>query len=155
MLFAIGIRFVGKTVAEKLARHFKTMDTLARATYEQLLEAPEVGEKIAQSVFDFFHRKENLREVERLKKAGLQFESAFKEPEKLSNALDGKSFVISGTFQNYERDQLKDVIVANGGSAGFPLDLVVGGFPGRQTGREVSREGNAQTGRFLVGFALQ
>src|SRR5258706_9854897 len=131
MLFAIGIRFVGKTVAEKLARHFKTMDTLARATYEQLLEAPEVGEKIAQSVFDFFHRKENLREVERLKKAGLQFESAFKEPEKLSNALDGKSFVISGTFQNYERDQLKDVIVANGGkvlsSVSKKLDFLLAG----------------------------
>ena len=131
VLFAIGIRFVGKTVAEKLARHFKNMDTLAHATYEQLLEAPEVGEKIAQSVFDFFHRKESLREVERLKKAGLQFESSFKEPEKVSNTLDGKSFVISGTFQNYERDQLKDVIIANGGkvlsSVSKKLDFLLAG----------------------------
>lgn len=131
VLFAIGIRFVGKTVAEKLARHFKNMDALAQASYEQLLEAPEVGEKIAQSVFDFFHRKESLREVERLKKAGLQFESSFKEPEKVSNALDGKSFVISGTFQNYERDQLKDVIIANGGkvlsSVSKKLDFLLAG----------------------------
>jgi DNA ligase (NAD+) len=131
VLFAIGIRFVGKTVAEKLARHFKTMDTLAEASYEQLLEAPEVGEKIAQSVFDFFKRKESQREITRLKKAGLQFESDFKEPEKVSNALDGKSFVISGTFQNYERDQLKDVIIANGGkvlsSVSGKLDFLVAG----------------------------
>lgn len=131
VLFAIGIRFVGKTVAEKLARHFKNMDALAHATYEQLLEAPEVGEKIAQSVFDFFQRKESQREVGRLKKAGLQFESSFKEPEKVSHALDGKSFVISGTFQNYERDQLKDVIIAHGGkvlsSVSGKLDFLVAG----------------------------
>lgn len=131
VLFAIGIRFVGKTVAEKLARHFKNMDALVHASYEQLLEAPEVGEKIAQSVFDFFKRKENQREIARLKKAGLQFESSFKEPEKVSNALDGKSFVISGTFQNYERDQLKDVIAAHGGkvlsSVSGKLDFLVAG----------------------------
>jgi DNA ligase (NAD+) len=131
VLFAIGIRFVGKTVAEKLARHFKNMESLAQASYEQLLEAPEVGEKIAQSVFDFFKRKESQREITRLKKAGLQFESSFKEPEKVSNALDGKSFVISGTFQNYERDQLKDVIIANGGkvlsSVSGKLDFLVAG----------------------------
>ncbi len=116
VLFAIGIRFVGKTVAEKLAKHFKNIDHLAQANYEQLIEAPEVGEKIAQSVFDFFKSKENQREILRLKKAGLQLQSNFKEPEKLSNVLDGKSFVISGTFQNFERDQLKDAILANGGT---------------------------------------
>jgi len=131
VLFAIGIRFVGKTVAEKLARHFKNMDTLSHASYEQLLEAPEVGEKIAQSVSEFFKRKESLREIERLQKAGLQFESLFKEPEKVSNALDGKSFVISGTFQRYERDQLKDVIIANSGkvlsSVSKKLDFLLAG----------------------------
>ncbi|GHN00922.1 DNA ligase [Cytophagales bacterium WSM2-2] len=131
VLFAIGIRFVGKTVAEKLARHFKNMDALAQATYDQLLEAPEVGEKIAQSVSEFFKQKENRREIDRLRKAGLQFESSFKEPEKVSNALEGKSFVISGTFQNYERDELKDVIVAHGGkvlsSVSKKLDFLVAG----------------------------
>jgi DNA ligase (NAD+) len=131
VLFGIGIRFVGKTVAEKLARYFKTIDNLAHATYEQLLEAPEVGEKIAQSVFDYFRNKESQKEIERLKAAGLQFESSFKEPEKVSNSLDGKSFVISGTFQHYERDELKDVIIAHGGkvlsSVSGKLDYLVAG----------------------------
>jgi DNA ligase (NAD+) len=131
VLFAIGIRFVGKTVAEKLARHFKRIDSLALASYEQLMDTPEVGEKIAQSVFDFFRDKENQREIARLRKAGLQFESSFKEPDKVSNVLDGKSFVISGTFQNYDRDQLKDVIIAHGGkvlsSVSGKLDFLLAG----------------------------
>lgn len=131
VLFGIGIRFVGKTVAEKLARYFKTIDNLASATYEQLLEAPEVGEKIAQSVLEFFREEENRKEIERLKAAGLQFESSFKEPEKVSSSLDGKSFVISGTFQRYERDQLKDLIIAHGGkvlsSVSGKLDYLVAG----------------------------
>jgi len=131
VLFAIGIRFVGKTVAEKLAKHFKSIDNLAQASYDQLIEAPEVGEKIAQSVFDFFRDKENQKEIARLKKAGLQLVSSFKEPEKISNALDGKSFVISGIFEHYERDQLKDVIIAHGGkvlsSVSGKLDFLLAG----------------------------
>jgi len=115
VLFAIGIRFVGKTVAEKLARHFKNIDTLAMASYEALVGAPEVGEKIAQSVVEFFKNAENKREIERLKNAGLQFESALKEAEKESDILGNKSFVISGVFQNYEREQLQDIILKNGG----------------------------------------
>jgi DNA ligase (NAD+) len=115
VLFAIGIRYVGKTVAEKLARHFKTMDNLKKATFDELRAAPEVGERIAASVVDFFSDKDNQREVERLRKAGLNLESSAKEPEKVSDVLQGKSFVISGTFQNYERDQLHDVIIAHGG----------------------------------------
>lgn len=115
VLFGIGIRYVGKTVAEKLTRHFKTMTALSQASYEQLLEAPEVGEKIAQSVVEFFRDEENLREITRLEKSGLQFVSTQKETEKISNLLNEQSFVISGVFQNYERDQLKDIIVANGG----------------------------------------
>ena len=131
MLFGIGIRFVGKTVAEKLAKHFKTMGNLRQATYEQLLEAPEVGEKIAQSVVTYFKDADNLNEIERLTKAGLQFESTQKEAEKLSNLLGDKSFVISGVFQNYERDQLKDIIIANGGrvlsSISGKLDFLLAG----------------------------
>lgn len=115
VLFGIGIRFVGKTVAEKLAGYFKSIDGLSMATYEQLLQAPEVGEKIAQSVVNYFAEKENQREVQRLKEAGLQMESNQTEPEKISNSLGDHSFVISGTFTNYERDQLKDIIIANGG----------------------------------------
>jgi DNA ligase (NAD+) len=115
VLFAIGIRYVGRTVAEKLARYFKTIDNLSQATLEQLLQAPEVGGKIAQSVFDFFRNSENKKEISRLKKAGLQLESTAKEPEKESDILDSKSFVISGTFEKYEREELQDIILKNGG----------------------------------------
>ncbi|MFZ6013306.1 MAG: NAD-dependent DNA ligase LigA [Bacteroidota bacterium] len=115
VLFAIGIRYVGKTVAEKLARYFKNIDNLMNASLEELLQAPEVGEKIAQSVFEFFRKPESRKEVERLKAAGLKFVSDQKEPERESNVLNDKSFVISGTFERYERDDLKDIILKNGG----------------------------------------
>lgn len=131
VLFAIGIRHVGKTVAEKLARHFKTMDKLAQATREEILEAPEVGEIIADSVVGFFRDKANQREIARLRDAGLQFESTYKEAEKVSDVLDGKSFVVSGTFEHYERDEIKDVIVAHGGKVlsgvSGKLDFLVAG----------------------------
>lgn len=131
VLFGIGIRYVGKTVAEKLARHFKNMDALSTATYEQLLEAPEVGEKIAQSVVEFFKDAESLNEISRLKNAGLQMESALQQAQAVSDALSGKSFVVSGTFQNYEREQLKEVIVSHGGkvlsSVSAKLDFLLAG----------------------------
>jgi DNA ligase (NAD+) len=131
VLFGIGIRYVGKTVAEKLAKHFKNIDNLSKATYEELLAAPEVGEKIAQSVVAFFSNEENQREIQRLKQAGLQFESTLKEPEVESVVLGNKSFVISGVFQNYERDQLQDIIVKNGGrvlsSVSGKLDYLLAG----------------------------
>jgi len=123
VLFAIGIRYVGATVAQKLARHFKSMDRLETATLEDLLQAPEVGEKIAESVKEFFADGYNRREISRLKKAGLNFVSDAKEPEKVSDSLGGKSFVISGTFEKYERDELKDIIIANGGKV---LSVVTG-----------------------------
>lgn len=115
VLFAIGIRYVGKTVAEKLARYFRSIDKIAAASVEELLAAPEIGEKIAQSIYDFFQNPENQREIKRLVDAGLRFKSDAKEPEKESDVLSGKSFVISGTFENYERDQLQDIILKNGG----------------------------------------
>jgi DNA ligase (NAD+) len=115
VLFAIGIRYVGKTVAEKLARYFKTIDNLSKASFDELINAPEVGDKIARSVFDFFQKSENKQEISRLKKAGLKFESDEKEPEKESDILGNKSFVISGTFEKYERDQLQEIILKNGG----------------------------------------
>lgn len=115
VLFAIGIRYVGKTVAEKLARYFKSIDKIAHASVEELLAAPEIGEKIAQSIYHFFRNPENQREIKRLEKAGLQFQSNAKEPEKESDVLGGKSFVISGTFEHYERDQLQEIILKNGG----------------------------------------
>ncbi len=115
VLFAIGIRYVGKTVAEKLARYFKSIDQIAIATVDELLAAPEIGEKIAKSIYDFFQKPENRREIKRLMNAGLQFKTQAKEPEKESDVLGGKSFVISGTFERYERDQLQEIILKNGG----------------------------------------
>lgn len=131
VLFAIGIRYVGKTVAEKLARHFKNIDSIMTATFEQLLEAPEIGEKIAQSVIEFSRMPVHKKEIERLKKAGLQFQVVEKDVVMDSENLGGKSFVISGTFVKYERDELKDVILKNGGkvlsSISGKLDYVLAG----------------------------
>jgi len=131
VLFGIGIRYVGKTVAEKLARHFKTMHNLEQASYEALLETPEVGEKIAQSVVEFFKDTDNQNEVARLGQSGLQFESNQQEPALVSTVLADKSFVISGVFEHYERDQLKDIIIANGGkvlsSVSAKLDYLLAG----------------------------
>jgi DNA ligase (NAD+) len=131
VLFAIGIRYVGKTVAEKLARYFKTIEKVAAATKEELLAAPEIGEKIAQTVFDFFRDPQSQREIARLKAAGLHFESTAKEPEKESDVLGNKSFVISGVFEKYEREQLQDIILKNGGrvlsSVSGKLDYLLAG----------------------------
>lgn len=131
VLFAIGIRYVGKTVAEKLARHFKNIDAIMAANFDQLLETPEIGEKIAQSVIEFGRMPASKKEIERLKKAGLQFTVIEKEVVKDSDNLAGKSFVISGTFEKYERDELKDVIEKNGGkvlsSISGKLDYLLAG----------------------------
>lgn len=131
VLFAIGIRYVGKTVAEKLAFHFKTIENLSNATYEELLVAPEVGEKIAESVLHFFQEKNNRNKISRLKNSGLQLEVVEKLDEKESNVLNDKSFVISGVFQHLERDELKDIIIKNGGrvlsSVSGKLDYLLAG----------------------------
>ena len=131
VLFAIGIRYVGKTVAEKLARHFKSIDKIMEASKEELLAAPEVGDKIAQSVFQFFRKPESQKEIKRLRLSGLSMESTAKEPEKESDVLGNKSFVISGVFKNYEREQLQEIIIKNGGriisSVSGKLDYLLAG----------------------------
>ena len=131
VLFALGIRYVGQTVAAKLARHFRNIDNLANASVEELLAAPEVGEKIAQSIWSFFRDPENMREIERLKKTGLSFAAEEKTVPQVSNKLNNKSFVISGVFQKYERDELKELIVSNGGrvlsSVSGKLDYLLAG----------------------------
>jgi DNA ligase (NAD+) len=131
VLFAIGIRYVGSTVAEKLAKHFKNIDNIAKANYDKLIEAPEIGDKIALSILDFFKQKENLDFVNRFKKAGLQLEIEETELVKESNLLDGKSFVISGVFESFSRDELKNKIEKNGGkiisSISPKLDYLVAG----------------------------
>jgi len=114
VLFGMGIRFVGATVAEKLAAHFGSLDNIQNASNEALIQAPEIGEKIAWSVINFFQRPESLVFIEKLKLAGLQLEiPAGAEPE--SDKLAGLSFVISGVFTSFSREELQEKIKANGG----------------------------------------
>ncbi len=116
VLYAIGIRYVGETVAKKLAMHFRTMDALMQAGPEDLVQAEEIGEKIALSILDFLSQPENLKLLEELKDAGLQMEFAGEARlERLSNSLEGKSFVVSGVFSNFSRDDLKQLIEQHGG----------------------------------------
>lgn len=113
VLFAIGIRFVGETTAKILARQFKDIDSLIHADPEQLIEAEEVGEKIARSIIEYFADTENMRIIERLRSFGLQFQNQALEG--ATNRLAELNFVISGTFAHHSRDQLKELIERHGG----------------------------------------
>ncbi|MFN6379780.1 MAG: NAD-dependent DNA ligase LigA [Flavobacteriales bacterium] len=115
VLFALGIRFVGETVAKKLVKHFKNIDALQNASREALLEADEVGEKIADSILYYFSEEKNRTIVRRLREAGLQFESQVTESTAASEKLKGLTFVVSGVFTNFSRDGIKESIEANGG----------------------------------------
>ncbi len=131
VLFALGIRFVGKTVAEKLAIHFKNIDQLGLANHEELIAVPEIGERIANSVLAFMDDPENRLEISNLKQAGLNFQLKEGSMQLESTALDNKSFVISGVFVNFSRDELKQMIKANGGkvvsSISAKLDYLLAG----------------------------
>ncbi|MBE9464523.1 NAD-dependent DNA ligase LigA [Dyadobacter subterraneus] len=115
VLFGLGIRFVGATVAEKLASYFKNITALRSATYDDLINVPEIGGRIAQSVVAYFSLPENQLVMERLEKAGLQMTTDDKPVEMESNLLEGKTFVISGVFANFDRDELKHKIESNAG----------------------------------------
>jgi DNA ligase (NAD+) len=118
VLYAIGIRYVGETIAKKLALHFKNIDAIRNASEEELTAAPEIGDKIAESVVAFFKEKKHIKMVEQLREAGLNMEvSETSLPKKTSNKLDGLSFVVSGVFANFTRDGIKDVIEQNGGKS--------------------------------------
>ncbi len=114
VLYAIGIRHVGETTAKKIAKKVRTMDTLMSSSREQLLEIGEVGEIIADSIVEYFSDDKNRRIVERLRSAGLQFESS-QVAGVSGEKLKGLTFVISGVFTKHSRDQLKDMIEQNGG----------------------------------------
>jgi DNA ligase (NAD+) len=116
VLFGLGIRFVGETVAKKLAQAFKTMSALSTASLEALLLVDEIGEKIAQSILAYFGNQENLNLLAGLQAAGLQFEVLQKELQ--STILEGKTCVISGTFETFSRDEIKDLVELNGGKIG-------------------------------------
>jgi DNA ligase (NAD+) len=115
VLFALGIRFVGETVAKKLARHFKTIDAIASASFEQLIEAEEIGDKIAQSILDWFANADNRSIIERLRGSGLQLALSEKDTTVTSDRLKGLTFVVSGVFQHFSRDGIKASIESNGG----------------------------------------
>ncbi len=129
VLFAVGIRFVGETVAKQLAKGFKNIEALALAKFDELVAVDEIGEKIAFSVQNYFLDEENVNLIERLQKAGLQFE--VEEKVLSSENLKGKNFVVSGVFSLFSRDELKVLIEQNGGknvgSISSKTDYVIAG----------------------------
>ena len=144
VLFALGIRFVGESTARDLARHFGDIDSLAAASREQLLEVAEVGDVIAGSVYDFMHDSANMEEIDRLKAAGLQFSSQSRG-EAESDALAGKTIVISGNF-SISRDEMKELILSHGGKcagsvSGSTSFLLAGSKPGPEKIRKCEQLG--------------
>jgi DNA ligase (NAD+) len=121
VLFALGIRYVGETVAKKLAKHYKTIDTLQQATLLDLMMVDEIGERIAQSVIEFFANHDNQEIINRLKTYGVQFELVETFNPNATNLLAGKTFVVSGVFTQFSRDELKKAIEDNGGKVGSSI----------------------------------
>ena len=115
VLFALGIRYVGETVAKKLAKHFKNINALAAASEEELVNVDEIGGRIAWSVADFFNAVSNQENVQRLRDYGVQLEISAEKLANQTNILDGNSFVISGVFEKVSRNELKKMIEDNGG----------------------------------------
>ena len=115
VLYALGIRYVGATTAKKIANAMKNIENIEKATFMDLQTIDEVGERIAQSVIDYFSEEENRNIVDRLKKAGLQFALDETLLESRTTKLAGLSIIISGTFKNHSRDELKALIEQNGG----------------------------------------
>ncbi len=115
VLFGLGIRYVGETVARKLAVGTKHIDKLMTATVEELTAIDEIGQRIAESIIEYFAKPEHIQQIELLKSYGLQFEVVEKEITLQSDKLTGKTFVISGVFDNYSREELKEIIESNGG----------------------------------------
>ena len=131
VLYALGIRFVGETVAKKLAQHYKTIDALCQASFMDLVLVDEIGERIAYSVIDFFENQENKIIIDRLKSYGIQFEIIEKINLNATDKLSGKTFVVSGVFEQFSRDELKKAIEDNGGKVGSSIsaktDFVIAG----------------------------
>jgi DNA ligase (NAD+) len=115
VLYAIGIRYVGETVAKKLARHYKNIDNIADAEIEELKAVDEIGEKIAESVKLFFDNEANRSILKRLKQFGLKFELDQAVLANQTDKLKGMSIVVSGVFENISRNDLKKLIEDNGG----------------------------------------
>jgi len=131
VLYALGIRYVGETVAKKLAKHYKNINALQQASLMDLILVDEIGDRIASSVIEFFENEENQRIINRLKEYGIQFEIVEKINPNATQKLAGKTFVVSGVFSVYSRDGLKEAIEDNGGKVGSSIsaktDYVIAG----------------------------
>jgi len=132
VLFSLGIRYVGETVSKKLANHFKSIDELINASYDEILNVDEIGEKIAMSLKEYFGMSSNIRLIERLKNHQLNFYQ--NEIDKSANSLRNFSFVVTGTFENISRDKLKEIIINNGGKVTSAISsksqIIAGNSPG-------------------------
>jgi len=115
VLFGIGIKHVGETVAKKLVKNFNTIDDLQKATAEELCQVEDIGLKIAVSIVDFFNNPENLLMMERLKSYGVQLEKGENTNEVLSNALDGKTFLFTGKLSLFTRESAEEMVEKHGG----------------------------------------
>jgi DNA ligase (NAD+) len=134
LIYALGIRFVGETVAKILAGHFNSLHDLSKASFEELTGVNEIGDKIAESIVEYFKNPVNIEIIARLEQAGLNFSGTEKEKLK-SEKFRGLSFVISGTFKGFSRDELKIIIEENGGKNAASVTaktsyLVAGENPG-------------------------
>ena len=120
VLFALGIRYVGQTVAKKLAQHFGSIDALMQADVETLEDVDEIGTRIAKSVVDFFQDGNNLFVISQLRNSGVQLEEdiLFKP---ISNIFNNMCFVVSGVFTHYSREELKNTIEQHGGKVSFSI----------------------------------
>lgn len=131
VLYALGIRFVGETVAKKLAKHYKNIDALSQASLMDLVLVDEIGDRIAKSVIEFFENQENRFIIDRLKSFGVQFETVEIINPNATDKLSSKTFVVSGVFEQFSRDDLKKAIEDNGGKVGSSIsaktDYVVAG----------------------------
>jgi DNA ligase (NAD+) len=131
VLFALGIRYVGETVAKKLARFFGDMDTLMYANEAQLLEVDEIGERIAASLLTYFADPKNRELIEALKQSGLKMKAEVIEKNVLSQKLAGMKILVSGVFEQFSRDQIKEVIESHGGenvsSVSAKTNLIIAG----------------------------
>lgn len=131
VLFALGIRYVGETVAKKLAKHYQNIDNLKNASLMDLILVDEIGERIAQSVLEFFENNENQIIIQRLKDYGVQLETKTVFNPDATDKLVGKTFVVSGVFTKFNRDDLKKAIEDNGGNVGSSIsaktDYVIAG----------------------------
>ena len=121
VLFGLGIRYVGQTVAKKLAISFGSIDNLSKANLDTLVQVDEIGTRIAESVVEFFDSLSNIQIIDRLKTYGLQFKSQLNNFKPLSNKLEGQSFVISGVFSSHTRDEIKTLVENHGGKVSSSL----------------------------------